>query len=369
MTSVMNATTAKTAWNRLRSIPATYPFAFGVAISCAKTSFSDLLVQKVVQKREQVDWKRNAAFAAFGFFYLGGVQYSIYVSLFSRIFPGAAAFAAKPLREKLKDTRGMFQVRYRLSTRIQLQKLHDSHASLFSCQVAAQVFLDQCVHHPIMYFPAFYCTRELVMHEKPDLNRCLKEYRMNMKEDLHALWKIWVPATLINFAFMPMYARIPFVAGVSLLWSAVLSAMRGGDVAHGEEMAGGAVTGATLHMMEEVLDVLFTSPIELDRTKQHVVITASGHDKSGWVALVSRAIAEAGGSITYSRMVRMGAEFIVLMHVAVAPEEHQKLLKHLRKNPRLDGLHVSCKSVQRRFTGTFDRPVMGIQVRCVGVDR
>ena len=207
------------------------------------------------------------------------------------------------------------------------------------------------------------------MNEKPDLSRCLKEYRMNMKEDMLALWKIWVPATLINFGFMPMYARIPFVAGVSFLWSAVLSAMRGGDIAHGEEMAGGAVTGATLHMMEEGLDVLFTSPVELDPAKQHFVITASGHDKSGWVALVSRAVADAGGSVTYSRMVRMGSEFIVLMHVAVEPEEHQKLLKHLKKNPRLDGLHLTCNSVQRRFTGTYDKPVMGIQVRCVGADK
>jgi hypothetical protein len=28
------------------------------------------------------------------------------------------------------------------------------------------------------------------------------EYRKNMQEDLAALWKVWVPATLLNFAFM-----------------------------------------------------------------------------------------------------------------------------------------------------------------------
>jgi hypothetical protein len=84
-----------------------YPFAFGMTISTFKTSASDLLVQKVVEQKEQVDWKRNAAFAAFGCFYLGGVQYMIYVPLFSRIFPNAASFAAKGLREKLKDVKGM----------------------------------------------------------------------------------------------------------------------------------------------------------------------------------------------------------------------------------------------------------------------
>lgn len=230
-------------------------FYSGVVFSGFKTSFSDLLVQKVVEQREEIDWKRNAAFASFGFFYLGGVQYAIYVPFFSRLFPGAASFATKPLREKLRDAKGLFQL-------------------------GGQVFLDQCVHHPFMYFPVFYCTREVVMNtEKPDLSKAIASYRENMKEDLLALWKIWVPATCINFAFMPMYARIPFVAGVSLLWTAVLSAMRGGDVGHSEDMAGGAVTGATLTIMKEGLDSIFTHPMELERDVSHVIVTASGHDK------------------------------------------------------------------------------------------
>jgi hypothetical protein len=91
-------------------IPAKYPFAFGVGLSCVKTSFSDLLVQKVVERREEVDWKRNAAFAAFGFVYLGGVQYALYVPIFSRLFPQASKFAAKPLRAKLRDFKGMAQL-------------------------------------------------------------------------------------------------------------------------------------------------------------------------------------------------------------------------------------------------------------------
>jgi hypothetical protein len=205
MSSIAGAAASKTLWGKIKSVPIQHPFAFGFFLSGFKTSFSDLLVQKVVEQRETIDWKRNAAFASFGFFYLGGVQYAIYVPLFSRMFPGAAGFAAKSLRDKLKDAKGMFQC-------------------------GAQVVLDQCVHHPLMYFPVFYCTRELVVHDKPDLKRCLNEYRGNMKEDLVALWKVWVPSTIINFAFMPMWARIPFVAATSLLWTSILSAMRGGDV-------------------------------------------------------------------------------------------------------------------------------------------
>ena len=79
---------------------------FGVGISTIKTSASDLLVQKVVEQKEEIDWKRNAAFATFGCFYLGGVQYLIYVPVFGRMFPNASAFAAKSLKQKLKDTKG-----------------------------------------------------------------------------------------------------------------------------------------------------------------------------------------------------------------------------------------------------------------------
>jgi predicted amino acid-binding ACT domain protein len=338
------ASAARSVWSRAKAIPIEHPFAFGFFISGFKTSFSDLLVQKVVERKEKVDWKRNAAFATFGFLYLGAVQYGIYVKLFGRVFPGAAGFAAKSITDKLKDARGIFTL-------------------------GAQVVLDQCLHHPLLYFPIFYCTRELVMHEKPDLVRCMNEYRRNMKEDMIALWKVWVPSTIINFAFMPMWARIPFVAATSLVWTCILSAMRGGDVTHGEDMAGGAVTGATLTMLEEGFGALFTSPVELERDMNHIMVTASGPDKIGWVALLSRAVADAGGNITSSKMVRLGGEFIVLMHTSIPPEKTKELRATLNRNAHLKGLNVKCSPISRRKTGTYDAAVMGIHLRCVGADK
>ena len=148
---------------KLKRIPVQYPFIFGVGVSTVKTSFSDLLVQKVVEKKEKVDWKRNLAFASFGCFYLGGVQYAIYVPVFGRMFPNAATFAAKSIREKLKDAKGQIAL-------------------------GAQVFLDQCVHHPLMYFPVFYMTKEFVTSDgNPDFSKALNTYKHNMKEDLLAL--------------------------------------------------------------------------------------------------------------------------------------------------------------------------------------
>lgn len=333
-------------FSRVLSIPVKHPFAFGVGLSCFKTSFSDLLVQKVVEKRKEIDWKRNAAFATFGFFYLGGVQYAIYVPFFGRLFPNAARYAAKPLREKIRDGPG-------------------------TLTLIAQVFLDQCVHHPLMYFPAFYCTKELVTSEgRPDFGKALSTYYGNMTEDLKALWKVWVPCTALNFAFMPMWARIPWVAGVSLLWTCILSTMRGGDVGNSEELVGLQVTGATMNIFNEGLKEIFHSnPVDLDPKLCHICVSASGPDKVGWVAKVTRAVADGGGNVTHSNMLRLGHDFIIMMHVSVSPERHRELLQNLNNRNDLKPLAIKVSSLTRRQTGVSGKPVIGLRIHCVGEDR
>jgi glycine cleavage system regulatory protein len=146
--------------------------------------------------------------------------------------------------------------------------------------------------------------------------------------------------------------------------------MRGGDIAHGTEMAGGAVTGESFHILEESIDSLFDKPIQdLDIHRDHMVLTASGLDKPGWVAKLSRVVSDAGGNVTHSRMVRLGNDFIIQMHVSVEPYQRKALLSHLRKHADLKGLHVVCNALSRRNTGTFDAPTLGVSVRCVGADR
>eukprot|EP00439_Symbiodinium_sp_Y106_P023927 s2608_g2.t3 len=126
-----------------------HPFLFGVAVSALKTSASDLMAQKVVERREEVDWRRNFIFFTWGLMYLGGVQYFIYVHLFARRwFPMAEAFAAKPWRAKLADRVGQRNV-------------------------LAQVFFDQFVHHPFLLYPAFYQVKELIEGGTP-LQGCRK---------------------------------------------------------------------------------------------------------------------------------------------------------------------------------------------------
>jgi len=56
---------------RVLSFPMRQPLAFGVGFSAAKTSFADYLVQRYVEKREEIDVKRNLTFGLFGLGYLG----------------------------------------------------------------------------------------------------------------------------------------------------------------------------------------------------------------------------------------------------------------------------------------------------------
>jgi predicted amino acid-binding ACT domain protein len=221
-----------------------------------------------------------------------------------------------------------------------------------------------------LYFPVFYCTKELVTSNgAPDFKACLTNYWKNLNEDMVALWKIWVPATIVNFSFMPMHLRIPFTAGVSLVWTCILSAMRGGDVAHSDDMIGNAVTGATLKIFNEGLEEYFTCPVELDREMNHIVINASGPDKLGWVSMLSKQVASEGGNVTFSKMIRLGQEFIVLMHVAVPPEKSQALVKSLQKNKDLSPLNIRTSTVSRRPTGKYDKPQVGMHLHMVGEDK
>lgn len=331
-------------WQTVKRVPALYPFTFGVVISTVKTSASDLIVQKVVQQKEEIDWRRNAAFATFGCFYLGGIQYALYVKLFGRIFPGAAAFSAKSIKDKAKDTKGLL--------------------ALFG-----QVFIDQCIHHPLLYFPVFYYTKEVVMSDKPSVTTALSHYQENMGEDLKALWKIWVPSTIINFAFMPMHGRIPWVAGTSFIWTMILSFMRGGAVTEGDELESTVPTGKSLEMFRESLNDFMACPLDMDREQAHLCISASGPEQVGWVPKVARTVSDLGGNVTHSRMVRFGQEFTILMHVSVAPKDRKTLVSGLNQNQDLESLNLRISSLTRRQTGMYVAPTYGLKIHCVGEDK
>ncbi len=191
---------------RLAALPRERPFAFGVGISTVKTVAADAMAQFLLEKRATLDKRRSAIFAAWGALYLGGVQYFIYVHLFARVlFPSAASFVAKPLRERMLDRAGQLVV-------------------------IKQVAIAQFLHHPFMLFPAFYCVKEFIERGTfggEAVHTALTKYRLNVFEDLRVCWSTWIPAFLFNFSVCPLWARIPFVATVSFGFTTYFSFLRG----------------------------------------------------------------------------------------------------------------------------------------------
>eukprot|EP00005_Dracoamoeba_jomungandri_P007480 CAMPEP_0174270374 /NCGR_PEP_ID=MMETSP0439-20130205/44230_1 /TAXON_ID=0 /ORGANISM="Stereomyxa ramosa, Strain Chinc5" /LENGTH=181 /DNA_ID=CAMNT_0015359675 /DNA_START=29 /DNA_END=574 /DNA_ORIENTATION=- len=160
------------------------PWTYGVTIATAKTTVADLIAQKAFERRETIDWKRNLVFTCFGFFYLGGFQYYLYNSMFPRFFPGTG-------------------------TRMACKKL----------------FVDQAIHHPFCYFPVFYGVNEIV--KGGSVEQAVDNYKNEIVEGMVALWKVWVPAMAICFTVVPAHLVIPYVSGVSFLWTTILSLMQG----------------------------------------------------------------------------------------------------------------------------------------------
>jgi protein Mpv17 len=189
-----------------RDVAKKFPFAFGVGVAAAKTSAADYLAQTLVEGKKEVDWRRNGLFFVWGAGYLGGVQYFVYVHLFSRVlFPSAATFLAKPLRARFADKEGMVVV-------------------------LKQLGIDQFLHHPFVVFPTFYCVKEFI--EQGSLTQetvpvALQKYRNNFFQDCQICWQVWIPANFINFAVCPPWMRVPFVAGVSFGFTTYFSFLRG----------------------------------------------------------------------------------------------------------------------------------------------
>ena len=53
----------------------------------------------------------------------------------------------------------------------------------------------------------------------------IKKYMTDIKDNglLMKYWIVWLPASLVNFLFIPAHFRIAFVAAVSFFWMIILS--------------------------------------------------------------------------------------------------------------------------------------------------
>lgn len=141
------------------------------------------------------------------------------------------------------------------------------------------------------------------------------------------------------------------------------------DVAHSADVEAPFPTGSTLTLVQEGLDDMFASPVDLDKSLAHVCLAGAGPDRVGHVAKMARTVADAGGSVTHSKMVRLGQELTVLMHVGIEPSKRGELINKLRNNPDLKLLNITASSLTRRQTGSFQDTTVGLKIHVVGPDR
>ncbi len=183
------------------------PFQTSVIVGTVKTSAADLVAQVVAEKKtfSEIDWRRNAVFIVFGSVYLGGFQYWIMVHKYRAWFPTMDSFAKLSIAGKLKDRAGMLDA-------------------------GKMVMYDLCVHLPFMYFPSFYCCKEVVFGESFSpfdiVRNGVTKYAANARDDITACLKLWGPSDCIQFS-LPVHLRMPFRHVVSFFWTSYVSFTRG----------------------------------------------------------------------------------------------------------------------------------------------
>lgn len=186
-----------------------YPFTLSLFTATTKTAAADVLTQLYIEPRssgsdaQTLSLRRIGVFTVFGFWYLGGFQYWLYVKCFARWFPSAKSFGDHAtIAARLNDRKGL----------IDLAK-----------QVAAGNFL----HIPFLFLPSFYVTQEVCMHgTDASPAKALQSYRSNMWNDCVAAWTIWIPGHAIFFS-VPLWLRLPVNHAMSFCYVCVLSYSRG----------------------------------------------------------------------------------------------------------------------------------------------
>lgn len=105
------------------------------------------------------------------------------------------------------------------------------------------------------------------------------------------------------------------------------------------------VDASTLDMLWRSVSSPHRALPEID---SHMVLTLSGPDRMGLVAQLTRWIYEHGGSVLTSKMVRVGGEFAVMLHVSAQPERMAPLRATLHDSitREFDDMHVHSKEIK-----------------------
>lgn len=178
------------ALSRMNAFFKRHPLFVSLVGNTIKTASADIITQKYLENKKELDLQRLSVFTSFGFVYLGGWQHFLFNNLFVKCEKIMTLAKYKPISQSIILT-----------------------------------FLDIGIHTPLMYYPSFYMIKGYL--ENQSMNKVIDTYNENIKNDMIAMWKVWLPAQMINFTFIPIHFRMPFITSVSFGWTIILSLMRG----------------------------------------------------------------------------------------------------------------------------------------------
>jgi hypothetical protein len=134
------------------------PIAAAALAATTKNVAGDLIIQKGLEKREHIDWRRTGMFAAFGVAFVGIVQYKVLVDFAPRFFGLVSA----------------------------------TKTSARNLAAAKIVAFDQLGFFPFVYLPAFFVMREgaLGAYAEPSVlvQKGLETWRVNLWDDMCMQW-------------------------------------------------------------------------------------------------------------------------------------------------------------------------------------
>mmetsp|Transcript_59900 Transcript_59900/g.128525 ORF Transcript_59900/g.128525 Transcript_59900/m.128525 type:complete len:190 (+) Transcript_59900:159-728(+) len=163
------------AWSRAWPMPVAFTTCW------VKGSASDVVSQKLVERKSTVDWQRTLSFATFSGAYGGCAQHYVYNVIFSRLFGSAMD----------------------LSTALK------------------KVVADGLVHAPCVCMPCYFAFEDTMLGYGPLSG--LRRYSVECIDCLKPYWCVWTIFHLFNFLFTPPELRIGLVACMSLIWLTIFS--------------------------------------------------------------------------------------------------------------------------------------------------
>jgi len=163
------------------ALSSAWPLSVAFATCWVKGSASDVVSQKMLEKKASIDWRRNFTLATYSGLYCGCAQHGIVNVGFQRLFGMAT------------DLKTVFWM------------------------VAADALLVT----PLVNMPVYYSFKESLTGGVP--LEGIKRYSEQWLEVMKPYWSLWTAFNVFLFRYTPLELRISLIACMSFFWLTILS--------------------------------------------------------------------------------------------------------------------------------------------------